>query len=162
MEEQKAHFVKHGYVRLKGCCSLEKAAEWTKDVWIRLGMDPNDKTTWTSERINILFHIAEDVRTFVPKAWAAICELLGGEERIVTLGNDHPRDDYEKSDVVTDVKNRQLWTDGLIVNLGTSEGEGKHIDLRDLPGWHIDGDFFVHYLDSSKHGLLVTFIYCTH
>jgi len=48
-----------------------------------------------------------------------------------------------------------LWTDGLIVNLGTPEGEGKRVEPQDLKGWHVDGDFFVHFLDSPEQGLLV-------
>ena len=113
-------------------------------------MSPTDKSTWTHERINMPFHTAEDVRTFAPKAWSAICQLLGGEERIASSGNDHPvaRENGKPND-------RQLWTDGLIVNLGTPEGEGKTIHGKDLRNWHVDGDFFVHYLDSPEQGLLV-------
>ena len=28
-------------------------------------------------------------------------------------------------------------------------------EMRALPGWHNDGDFFVHFLDSPEQGLLV-------
>jgi len=149
-DEQKAHFLANGYIRLSDCFSRAKADHWTRNLWTRLGMSPNDKTTWTRERINMPFHTAEDVRTFAPKAWSAICQLLGGEERIASSGNDHPvaRENGKPND-------RQLWTDGLIVNLGTPEGEGKTVDAKDLRGWHVDGDFFVHYLDSPEQGLLV-------
>ena len=154
-EEQKDHFLKHGYVPLDSCFSREKAAQWTKNLWTRLGMDPNDKSTWTRERTNMPFHTAEDVRTFAPKAWAGICELLGGEERIKSSGNDFPADKHERDVVAAKGENRQLWTDALIVNLGTPEGEGKTVHPKDLTGWHVDGDFFVHYLDSPEQGLLV-------
>ena len=154
-EEQKADFLKHGYIRLESCFSREKAAQWTNNLWTRLGMDPADKSTWTRERTNMPFHTAEDVRSFAPKAWAGICELLGGEDRIASSGNDHPADDHEKGVVAAKGNDRQLWTDGLIVNLGTPEGEGKRVDPKDLTGWHVDGDFFVHYLDSPEQGLLV-------
>ena len=72
---------------------------------------------------------------FAPKAWNAICDLLGGEDRIAEWN--------------------RTWNDGFIVNLGTPEGEGKDIRGHDLPGWHVDGDFFVHHLDSPEQGLLV-------
>lgn len=135
--EQKAHFMTYGYVRITDCFTREKATEWTKDVWIRLGFSPTDKSTWTSERINMPSHRSEPVQTFAPKAWAAICELLGGEDRIDA--------DAESA----------IWTDSLIVNLGTSEWEGRWSDPRELENWHVDGDFFMHYLDSPEQGLLV-------
>lgn len=134
-EEQKAHFLNHGHVRIPGCFSREKAAEWTADVWVRLGYSPIDKSTWTKERINMPHHRSESVRTFAPKAWAAICELCGGEDRI--------------SDEFAD------WRDSLIVNLGTPEWEGKWPDPKELDNWHVDGDFFWHFLDSPEQALLV-------
>ena len=86
-------------------------------------MDPNDKSTWHSERLNLPSHSNFDASTFAPKAWEAICDLLVGEDRIA---------DYNRT-----------WNDGFIVNFGTPEGDGKDIHGRDLPGWHVDGDFFV-------------------
>ncbi|KAL2819263.1 hypothetical protein BDW59DRAFT_151561 [Aspergillus cavernicola] len=134
-DEQKSHFLNHGYVRIPKCFTPEKADEWTRDVWVRLGYSPTDKSTWTKERINMPRHQEESVRTFAPKAWAVICELCGGEERV-----------SEQS---------STWGDGLIVNLGTSEWEGRWPNPKDLDNWHVDGDFFVHYLDSPEQALLV-------
>lgn len=34
------------FPRIPGAFTKEQAADVTKDVWTRLGMDPNDKTTW--------------------------------------------------------------------------------------------------------------------
>ncbi|KAL4801202.1 hypothetical protein BDV18DRAFT_155176 [Aspergillus unguis] len=138
-EEQKAHFLKHGFVRIPNCFTAEKAAQWTADVWIRLGYSPTDKSTWTKERINMPHHRSEPARIFAPKAWAAICELCGGEDRISVS------DEFAN------------WRDSLIVNLGTEdyEGEENWPDPRDLDNWHVDGDFFWHYLDSPEQALLV-------
>lgn len=47
------------------------------------------------------------------------------------------------------------WRDSLIVNLGSPARENKPDPPQALQGWHIDGDFFVHYLDSPEQGLLV-------
>ncbi|KAL2871706.1 uncharacterized protein BJX67DRAFT_342849 [Aspergillus lucknowensis] len=134
-EEQKEHFLQHGYVRIPNCFTPEKAAEWTRNVWVRLGYSPTDKSTWEKEKINMPRHFAESARTFAPKAWAAICELCGGEDRV-----------SEQS---------STWGDGLIVNLGTPEWENRWPDPRDLDNWHVDGDFFIHYLDSPEQALLV-------
>lgn len=82
-------------------------------------------------------HKSERVKDFAPQAWAAICELLGGEEKI-------------------DPKNA-FWHDSFIVNLGAPKWEGDDvvIEPQDLDNWHIDGDFFVHFLDSPEQALLV-------
>lgn len=117
--------MKYGYIRLAACFSREKAAEWSKDVWVRLGYSPTDKSTWTQERVNMPSHKEEPVQTFAPKAWAAICELLGGEDRIIAES--------------------ATWNDGLIVNFGKAENEGHSPDPRELKHWHVDGAFFMHY-----------------
>lgn len=135
-QAQKDHFLAHGFVRLPNCFTREKAAEWTSDMWTRLGFSPDNKDTWTSERIHMPHHRTEHVKTFAPRAWAGICELLGGEERIA-----------EES---------AMWSDALIVNLGSKEYDGKEWPQpKELYGWHVDGDFFVHFLDSREQGLLV-------
>ncbi|KAI7550203.1 hypothetical protein KC331_g3327 [Hortaea werneckii] len=134
-QEDIDHFMQHGWLKLSKCFTQEDADNKISNVWTRLGMSPTDKSTWHTERTNMPTHNTFEADKFAPKAWAAICDLLGGEEHIA---------DYNRT-----------WNDGLIVNLGTPEGEGKEVKPQDLPGWHVDGDFFVHYLDSPEQGLLV-------
>ncbi|KAI0180946.1 dihydrofolate reductase-like domain-containing protein [Hypoxylon sp. FL1284] len=133
--EQKDFFLEHGYLKLTNCFTREQAAEVTEGVWTRLGMSPTDQSTWTKERTNMPSHRSFDSATFAPRAWAAICELCGGEERVAP-------------------ESRQ-WRDSLIVNLGTAAGAGHPVPPRELANWHVDGDFFVHYLDSPEQALLV-------
>lgn len=134
-EEQKEHFIAHGWLHLTDCFTKEQAEWVTKDLWTRLGMDPDDKSTW-EERKNMPAQRSFDASLLAPKAWAAITEICGGEARL------------------TD--NSREWRDGLIVNLGKPEYEGQGpVDPRDLDNWHVDGDFFVHYLDSPEQALLV-------
>ncbi|KIW22959.1 uncharacterized protein PV07_11199 [Cladophialophora immunda] len=133
--EQVSHFLEHGYVVMPGCFSRAAAAEWTRDVWTRLGMDPADKTTWARERTNMPEHRRLTVAEFAPRAWDAICDLVGGEARVT-----------DKS---------RTWSDSFIVNLGTPEGEGREYHPKELEGWHVDGDFFIHFLDSPEQALLV-------
>ncbi len=52
-DNQVHDFMTNGFLRLSKAFSPEKAAEWTKDVWTRLGMDPNDQSTWDKEWINM-------------------------------------------------------------------------------------------------------------
>ena len=129
------HFLQHGWIKLSNCFTQDQVDELTSTLWTRLGMSPSDKSTWHTERINMPSHKTFLANEFAPKAWTAICDLLGGEDRIA---------DFNRT-----------WNDGFIVNLGTIENEGKDVPGGDLPGWHVDGDFFVHYLDSPEQGLLV-------
>jgi hypothetical protein len=107
----------------------------TSDVWTRLGMSADDKETWTKPRVHMPSHQSFDASEFAPKAWSAICEVCGGEDRIAASS--------------------RLWRDSFIVNLGSPAGEGKPVPPKELDNWHVDGDFFVHYLDSPEQGLLV-------
>ena len=134
-QEDVDHFLKHGWIKLSNCFTREQSEELTSNLWTRLGMSPTDKSTWHTERINMPSHNTFAANEVAPKAWDAICDLVGGEDRIA---------DYNRT-----------WNDGFIVNFGTSEGDGQDIGGQDLPGWHVDGDFFVHYLDSPEQGLLV-------
>lgn len=59
--------MENGYVVIKEAFSKEKAAEWSKHLWVRLGLDPNDKSTWTRERIHMPWHKREPPSTFSPK-----------------------------------------------------------------------------------------------
>ncbi|KAF9474296.1 hypothetical protein BDN70DRAFT_815882 [Pholiota conissans] len=139
--EQVDHFLEFGFVVIKNAFSKEDAEEWTKNVWVRLGFDPHDKSTWVQERTNMPAHKREKVSVIAPKAWAAIKDLLGGEERIK--------------------QESASWGDSFIVNLGTDQLEkaSKDIEPQDLDNWHVDGDFFVHYLDSPEQALLVIPLY---
>ncbi|KAI1326047.1 hypothetical protein F5Y16DRAFT_400761 [Xylariaceae sp. FL0255] len=138
-DAQKEFFLENGYIKLTNCFTREQAEEMCEGVWTRLGMSPTDKSTWTRLRTNMPSHRIFDASEFAPKAWSAICELCGGEDRI-------------------DPKSKE-WRDSLIVNLGSPPTDPSltpvSVPPRDLPGWHVDGDFFVHYLDSPEQALLV-------
>ncbi|KAJ7474424.1 hypothetical protein B0H11DRAFT_2282262 [Mycena galericulata] len=81
--EQKAHFPMHGFVHLRQCFSPEAAAAFSSTLWTRLGMSPTDKSTWNAERINMPAHTSVPISEFAPKAWRALCELGGGEDKDV-------------------------------------------------------------------------------
>ncbi|KAF3769651.1 hypothetical protein M406DRAFT_58906 [Cryphonectria parasitica EP155] len=133
--EQREHFLNHGWIKIPKAFTKEQAAQMTKNVWTRLGMEPHDKSTWHTIRTNMPSHQTFDAAHFAPRAWAAICELCGGEERISPTSRE--------------------WRDSLIVNLGSPTYENQPDPPQALTGWHVDGDFFVHYLDSPEQALLV-------
>ncbi|KAI8978879.1 hypothetical protein BD414DRAFT_445233 [Trametes punicea] len=138
-QEEVDFFMENGYLVVKQAFSREKAAEFTRDMWVRLGLDPNDPETWPRDRdrIHMPVHHRERVATFAPRVWEIMKELLGGEERIDEASS--------------------TWGDSFIVNLGTPELAAQRTPLppQELENWHVDGDFFVHFLDSPEQALLV-------
>ncbi|KAK3109415.1 hypothetical protein LTR53_017359 [Teratosphaeriaceae sp. CCFEE 6253] len=134
-DEQKQFWLEHGYIKLTNCFTRETSEAFSSPVWARLGADPNDKSTWPAkERMNMPGHTVVSCKDFAPKAWAATCELVGGEEKIA---------DWTKD-----------WSDKFIPNFGKPEYT-EWLDYRDMDNWHNDGDWFVHYLDSPEQALLV-------
>ncbi|KAI0357352.1 hypothetical protein OH77DRAFT_93861 [Trametes cingulata] len=131
--------MEHGYLVVKRAFSREKAAAFTRDMWVRLGLDPHDPNTWPTDRdrIHMPVHSREPVATFAPRVWEIMKELLGGEERIDSASS--------------------TWGDSFIVNLGTPALAAQPTSLppQELDNWHVDGDFFVHFLDSPEQALLV-------
>ena len=82
------------------------------------------------------WHTHVPVSEIAPKAWSAMCQLLGGEEMISQW--------------------MRGWSDGFIVNLGKKEYKpDDKVNFRELDNWHNDGDSFVHFLDSPEQALLV-------
>ncbi|KAF2661608.1 hypothetical protein K491DRAFT_587112 [Lophiostoma macrostomum CBS 122681] len=134
-DAQIEHFLEHGWIKLSGCFSREKAAELQDTLWVRLGMDPHDMSTWHTERTNMPFHNTFPISSLAPKAWGGICSLLGGSARINPSAS--------------------TWKDSFIVNLGSPATHNQPVAPQHLTNWHCDGDFFVHYLDSPEQALLV-------
>jgi len=79
------------------------------------------------------------VKEIAPRAHAAICDVVGGEDRLA------------------DPEFR--WADGMIVNF--SQGSDRDWDppSANVGGWHKDGDWFKHFLDSPEQGLLIIVIW---
>jgi len=107
------------------------------------------------------------MRDFCPRAWAAICELSGGEDRVDTGVQPVPGVDGDE-----DI-DMAVISDAFIVNVGSKEdkskwddaidhsakdsltaGQKRLLDPHDRNNWHVDGDFFHHFLDSPQQGLL--------
>jgi hypothetical protein len=133
--EQAEHFLDRGFVVIRECFSRAAAARFTSRVWDRLGYAEHDRATWTQPSVHLPAQRDLDVRTFAPRAWEAVCDLVGGVERIAT---DQP----------------YVWRDGFIANLWQGADEPWAPASPVSPGWHKDGDFFRHFLDSPEQGLL--------
>jgi hypothetical protein len=81
-DAQKEHWLEHGFIKIENCFSREFAERWTRSIWTRMGADPNDKSTWPTEKMNMPGHTVLPVKEYAPKAYAAMCELVGGEDKV--------------------------------------------------------------------------------
>lgn len=133
--EDVEHFATYGFLKVSGAldesfCKVEAARAFT-----RLGYDPNDPETWAEGKIHMPTMDRWPVSRIAPKAWAAICDLAGGSERI------QGADDA-------------AWGNGFILNFHFGADRPWQEPSAESPGWHKDGDFFYHFLDSPEQGLL--------
>jgi hypothetical protein len=135
------HFLAYGFIQLTNCFDTSPgslAHRWAQESWLRNGIDPNNRSTWPNDKIHMPGSETRLVREFSPKAFAAMCELCGGPEQV----------DPE-----------QTWTNGFIANYGLGRDKEWLAPGPDVPGWHVDGSWFLHFLDSPEQGLLVVVLF---
>lgn len=135
--EQIEHFLQHGHVVIHDCFSRAFAENWTTNAFRRLGYDPDDPATWAQEIVHMPAAQRVPMEEIAPKAWQAACELLGGAERVAPC----------------------TWGDGMIVNFRKGTDQPWQPPSPQVSGWHKDGDFFRHFLDSPEQGLLTIVIW---
>jgi hypothetical protein len=132
------HFVRFGFIQVSDCFDRGFAKQWTDAAYGRLGYKADDPTTWEKP----IVHMPDDsrvlVKEFSPKAYAVICQLLGGEDRI---------------------PEKISWANGFIVNFSLGADREWIPPSPEAGGWHKDGDFFHHFLDSPEQGLLLIVIW---
>jgi hypothetical protein len=132
-DRQVQQFLDTGYVVLENCFDAASAAPIVDRAWERLGVDRDDPATWDRPRVHLPSIEHVDAAEFAPAAFAAACQLLGGEDRVQTPWH---------------------WSDGIIANLGVGADRPFDPPSAEVGGWHKDGDFFRHFLDSPEQGLL--------
>lgn len=134
-DAQIEQFLTRAHVTIKGAFSREAAQDFARNVWNRLGYDERDRATWAQARIHLPSLQSVNPEIFAPRAFEAICQLCGGRGR---------------------VQQPVRWGDSFIVNLGSEDAAQKwQTPAEQVKGWHKDGDFFRHFLDSPEQGLLV-------
>jgi len=100
-----------------------------------IGVDERDRSTWLDGWHNLPVTTTYPIRDVAPLAAAALDELVGGLEACTFA--DIP--------------------DNLIVNFPEPQAAWWSPDEWEAPGagWHKDGDWFRHFLDSPEQGLLM-------
>ena len=133
--DQERQFLDQGYVVVEQAVARDLAEQWRDLAFRRLGYDPDDPATWSEPRVHLPVMNRQRVADVAPRAWAAICDLLGGEHRIKN-GPDYS------------------FGDSFIINFHHGAAEPWEPPSPKVEGWHKDGDFFRHFLDSPEQGLL--------
>jgi hypothetical protein len=140
--EDVEHFLTKGWLRVPGSIKEEYIDRWMQDLWVRIGYDEHDKSTWHTEYLHLPRHREVPAEEFAPEAWNKIVEIVGGEDRI------HPiRERY--------------YGDAFIINFGSEDKTTQEFDFQpqDKEGWHTDDDWYRMFLDSSGNALTVIHIF---
>ncbi len=152
--EQIREFETRGFIQLKQCFSREAAKIWVDDACRRLRDEPetwipkaqrnpqeprfdrHDRSTWVRKRLSLPGPRLLPISEFAPRAWEAICDLLGGPQRVKTTE----------------------WSDYFVINFRCDPERlvDPHEELQ-LSGdaWHIDDPKLATRLDNWHHGLIV-------
>lgn len=138
-----SHFLEKGHLILRDCFPRALAEEWQTFAFKRLGYDPEDPTTWAEPRVHLPTMNRAPIQEVAPRAWNAICDLLGGEDRITNARSD----------------SKPAWGDGFIINFALGAETPWQPPSPEVGGWHKDGDFFRHFLDSPEQGLLTIVVW---
>jgi hypothetical protein len=136
-DDELAFFAANHYLALDGCCEPGVPERIAREALQRRGIDPGNPTTWPKTGHAFLSSFAPGVPVgllseLAPRAWAAACELVGGEERLAGPTRIH---------------------DDLVMNFDLCADLPWQQPSSTTGGWHIDGDFN-HFLDSPEIGLL--------
>ncbi len=132
-------FLKHNRVHLPGAFSRDLAEEWVAETFRRLEIDEHDPETWPSKASFPTPPLEIPLPKLAPKAWQLICEILGGHDAV------DPRS--------IGIVNKFSF------NFKRGADERWRRPSRRRPGWHKDGWFFRHFIDSPEQALLVLLVW---
>ncbi len=146
-DEQVQSFLDKGYLVVRDCLDMSIANRWIDEAYERLGYDKHNPATWVKDIIWLDHKNQMPVREIAPKAWAAILDVIGGEERLETqvmgITGGH----------FTSI-NSFIWSDAFIVNFHRGADKPWQPPSPQVGGWHKDGSYFRHFLDSREQALL--------
>jgi hypothetical protein len=125
---------------------------WIAGAYERLGYDPADPRTWAKDIVWMDHQHRQPVRDVAPKAWAALLDVVGGEERLETQVMGKPLGHFSSI-------NSFEWSDAFIVNFNRGAGEAWQPPSAQTKGWHTDGSYFRHFLDSREQALLTVVLW---
>ena len=118
--------------------------QWKMEV----GYDRNNPDTWEKDIVWMDHKNFMPVREVAPKAWGALLDVIGGEDRL-----DPQVMRLAESGHFTTI-NSFDWSDSFIVNFRRGADKPWQPPSLNVTGWHKDGSYFKHFLDSREQALL--------
>lgn len=146
-DEQVQSFLDNGYLVVKGCVDLDIAQSWIDHAYERLGYTPGDPTTWQKDIVWLDHAHQLPIPEVAPRAWDALLDVIGGEERL------EKRVMYIESAHFSSIDSF-LWSDAFVANFRFGADRTWEPPSPDIRGWHKDGSYFRHFLDSREQALL--------
>lgn len=140
-------FLDNGYLIVNDAVNLAVANAWIANAYVRLGYDPKDPSTWVRGLVHMDHANSLPVKDVAPKAWDALMDVIGGEDRLETDVM------HIKGGHFTSI-NSWIWSDSFIVNFNRGANEPWQPPSPEATGWHKDGSYFRHFLDSREQALL--------
>jgi hypothetical protein len=151
-DEHVQSFLDKGYLVIKDCLDPAIASRWIDEAYSRLGYDKNDPGTWEKDIIWMDHKNQMPVRELSPKAWCAILDVVGGEDRLETQVMGLPSGHFTSI-------NSFIWSDAFIVNFRKGADQPWQPPSPQIKGWHKDGSYFKHFLDSREQALLMIILW---
>ena len=147
-DAQVQSFLDNGYLVVKDCVDPGLAERWIDEGYRRLGYDKNDPSTFAKEIIWMDHKNELPIKDVSPKAWGALMDVIGGEDRVQDQVLYLPQSGH-----FTFI-NSFNWSDAFIVNFRRGADEPWQEPGPQLKGWHKDGSYFRHFIDSAEQALL--------
>ena len=146
-DEQVQSFLDNGYLIVHDAVDIGIANRWIDDAYDRLGYSKTDPNTWKKDIIWMDHQNQLLVPQVAPKAWDAVLDVVGGEDRqerqVMGIESGH----------FTTI-NSFIWSDAFIVNFHKGADQPWQPPSSKVGGWHKDGSYFKHFLDSREQSLL--------
>lgn len=146
-EAQVQSFLDKGYLVVHECLDVTIANRWIDEAYARLGYDKDNPATWQKDIIWMDHKNQLPVRELAPKAWAAILDVVGGEDRLESQVMQIESKHFSTID-------SSIWSDAFIVNFHKGADQPWQPPSAKVGGWHKDGSYFKHFLDSREQALL--------
>ena len=144
--EQKEQFLQEGFLKISSGLSTELMQSWTAAALERVGYGTTQQCAEPIIWMN--HHHQAPISEIAPAAWEALCEIVGGAERIETkiLGIE--------SRHFTQI-NSWVWSDAFIINFSLGAEKPWRTPQAEGFNWHKDGSYFRHFADSREQALLL-------
>jgi hypothetical protein len=152
-DEQVRNFLDKGYLIVHDCFDRTIANRWIDEAYTRLGYDKTDPSTWAKDIVWMDHKNQMLIRDLAPKAWGAILDTVGGEDRLETRVMNLPDSGHFTS------INSFIWSDAFIANFHRGADKPWQPPSPQITGWHKDGSYFRHFIDSREQSLLTIILW---